>query len=171
MNDVTELFREITPDETENAHKLIAKDCMLITAKDGEGANAMTASWGGLGELWSTPVAFCFIRPQRYTFRLAEKEERMSLAFLDEEYRDALRLCGRVSGKDRDKLSEAGLSVSELDGVPVINEARLLIIGRKLYADFIKEECFIDKAMLKNYEKKDFHKMYVLGIEKILIRK
>lgn len=166
-----ELFKEISIDEADNAHKLIAKDWMLITAKDGDGANAMTASWGCLGELWNTPVAICFIRPQRYTFELAEKEERLSLAFFDGEQREALKLCGRVSGRDRNKLDEAGLTVVEIDGVPVISEAKLLVIGRKLYADFLREDSFLDKTLLGNYEKKDYHKMYVLGIEKVLVRK
>lgn len=163
-------FREISPYELENALKLIGKDWMLITAKDGDSANAMTASWGCMGVLWNKPVAVCFIRPQRYTFGLTEREDRISLAFLGEEYRDALRLCGTRSGKDCDKLSLAGLTVSECDGVPVISEAKLLLICRKLYADDLKESCFIDGELLKNYENGDFHRAYVLEIELALIK-
>ncbi len=164
-------FAEITPYELGNAQKLIGKDWMLITVKDGEGANAMTASWGCMGVLWNKPVAVCFIRPQRYTFGLAEKEERMSLAFFGDTYRDALALCGSKSGKDVDKLALAGLTSSEIDGVPVINEASTVIIGRKLYAQDLEESCFIDKAMLDNYKNNDYHRMYVLEIEKVLVKK
>ena len=168
---INEKYREISFFEMENAGKLIAKDWMLITAPDKKGANAMTASWGGLGELWKKHVAFIFIRPQRYTFELLEREERVSLAFFGEEYREALGFCGKNSGRDMDKLAAAGLTTSDIDGVPIINEARMLVIGKKLYADFIKPDCFIDKSMLCNYEKGDFHKMYVLEIEKVLIKK
>ena len=164
-------YKEIAAEELENAVKLIGKDWMLITARDGEKVNAMTASWGGLGELWHTPVAFCFVRPERHTYGLCEKEDRISLAFFDEEYRSALTFCGRNSGKDMDKLKEAGLTTSEIDGVPVINEAKTLLICRKLYADDIKESCFVDRSMLKYYEKEGFHRVYILAIEKVLKKK
>ena len=164
-------YVEISPYELDNALKLIGKDWMLITVKDGNGANAMTASWGCMGVLWNKPVAVCFIRPQRYTYGLAENEERMSLAFFGEGYREALSLCGSKSGRDCDKLSLAGLTVSDVDGVPVIDQASTVIIGKKLYADDLKEDNFVDKAMLDNYKSKDFHRIYVLEIQKVLIKK
>lgn len=167
MND----YVEISPYELDNALKLIGKDWMLITVKDGEGANAMTASWGCMGVLWNKPVAVCFIRPQRYTYGLAENEERMSLAFFGEGYREALSLCGSKSGRDCDKLSLAGLTVSDVDGVPVIDQASTVVIGKKLYADDLKEDNFIEKAMLDNYKNKDFHRIYVLEIQKVLSKK
>lgn len=167
MND----YVEISPYELDNALKLIGKDWMLITVQDGEGANAMTASWGCMGVLWNKPVAVCFIRPQRYTYGLAENEERMSLAFFGEGYREALSLCGSKSGRDCDKLSLAGLTVSDVYGVPVIDQASTVIIGKKLYADDLKEDNFVDKAMLDNYKNKDFHRIYVLEIQKVLIKK
>ena len=164
-------YVEISPYELDNALKLIGKDWMLITVQDGEGANAMTASWGCMGVLWNKPVAVCFIRPQRYTYGLAENEERMSLAFFGEGYREALSLCGSKSGRDCDKLSLAGLTVSDVDGVPAIDQASTVIIGKKLYADDLKEDNFVDKAMLDNYKSKDFHRIYVLEIQKVLSKK
>ena len=166
-----EQFKEISPYELDNALKLIGKDWMLITVRDGEKVNAMTASWGCLGVLWNRPIAVCFIRPQRHTFGLAEEQDRLSLAFFGQDRRDALSLCGTKSGRDCDKITEAGFTTSDADGVPVINEAQILVIGRKLYADYIKEDCFIDNKMLDFYKEKDFHKAYVLEIEKILVKK
>ena len=163
-------FREITPYETENALKLIGKDWMLITAKDNDKANAMTASWGCLGVLWNKPVAVCFIRPQRYTFELVQKEERISLAFLDDTYKSALNLCGTRSGRECDKLALAGLTVSDVDGVPVINEARLALVCRKLYVDSLNESSFLDSSLKSFYKDGDYHAFYVLEIEKTLIK-
>ena len=168
---ILENYKEISAFDLDNASKMLAKEWMLITAKDGDRANAMTASWGGFGELWNTSVVFGFIRPERYTCELVEKEERLSLAFFDEEYRSALTYCGKNSGRGTDKLAAAGLTTSEIDGVPVINEAKTLIICKKLYVDDIKESCFIDKDMLKYYEEGGFHKFYVLKVEKVLIKK
>lgn len=163
-----ENFREIAACELENAVKLIGKDWMLLTVEDeaNQRANAMTASWGMLGVLWNKNVCTCFVRPQRHTYTLLEKEERFSIAFLGEEYRVALGLCGKKSGRDCHKLAEAGLSETIIDGVPVLSEARLVLICRKLYADDLKEEAFLDSSLLAHYPQKDYHRMYVCEIER-----
>ena len=160
-------WRRIAPEELGNAMKMIGKDWMLIVAKDEKEnkVNGMTASWGVLGIMWNQPVAVCMIRPQRYTYGLAEAEERMSLAFFSEEYRDALRLCGTKSGRDCDKLAEAGLSTEELDGVPVIREAETVLVCRKLYAGDLIKEGFLDPSLLAHYKQEDYHRMYVCKIE------
>lgn len=160
-------WRRIAPEELGNAMKMIGKDWMLIVAKDEKEnkVNGMTASWGFLGIMWNQPVAVCMIRPQRYTYGLAEAEERMSLAFFSEEYRDALRLCGTKSGRDCDKLAEAGLSTEELDGVPVIREAETVLVCRKLYAGDLIKEGFLDPSLLAHYKQEDYHRMYVCKIE------
>ena len=163
-------FKAIAPEELENVFRLIGKDWALITAK-GEGTtNAMTASWGGMGVLWNKPVAFCFIRPQRFTYTLTEQAERFSLCFLPEQYRPALRLCGTQSGRDSDKLAAAGLTSAEKNGVPYIKEARLVLFCRKLYTDMLKKDAFLDPTLLANYKDDDFHRMYVLEIEHAYIK-
>ena len=160
-------FHEISVSALDNAITMIGKEWMLITANDKEHgrANAMTASWGALGVLWHKNVAICFVRPQRYTYGLTEQEERFSLAFMGEGYRDALKLCGTKSGRDGDKLAMAGLSTVDCDGVPVIAEARLVLVCRKLYADNLREDSFIDPSLLGNYAAKDYHRVYVCEIE------
>lgn len=163
---IKDKFKQIDPNELENAIKLIGSDWMLITAKDGEKVNAMTASWGALGVLWNKNVCICFIRPQRHTYLLTEKEERFSFAFLGDGYRDALRLCGTKSGRDCDKLALAGLTSDELDGVPVICESEILLVCKKIYCDDLKESCFLDESLLSNYKLKDYHRFYVCEIEK-----
>lgn len=166
-------YRNLTPEALDGVFKLIGKDWMLITAagKNERGedtVNTMTASWGGLGFLWNRPVAFCFVRPQRYTYALTEQAERFSLTFFEEKYRDALRLCGTKSGRDTDKFAAAGLTPVTVDGVPAVKEARLTLLCRKLYADTLKGEGFFDETLLKNYTAGDYHRVYIVEIEKIL---
>lgn len=165
-------FHKIAATETENAVKLIGKDWMLITARDEKQnkVNAMTASWGAMGVLWNKSVAVCFVRPQRYTYGLVEECERFSLCFFGEEARDALKICGTKSGRDCDKLAMCGLTTEEVDGVSVIREAHLVLICRKLYADDLKEDCFLDRDLLANYAAKDYHRMYVCEIETALLK-
>ena len=165
-------FRRISSVELDNALKLIGDDWMLITVKDEESgrANAMTASWGALGVLWHKDVCICFVRPQRHTHKLLAQENRFSVAFLPEEYRDALKLCGTKSGRDTDKLAESGLHTLECDGVPVVAEAQVVLICKKLYEDELKEDCFLESEVMATYKAKDFHTFYVCEIEEVYER-
>ena len=52
----------------------IGSEWMLFTSGNREKANALTASWGGLGFLWGKNVAFIFIRKSRYTKELSTME-------------------------------------------------------------------------------------------------
>lgn len=164
-------FKEYSPyDIDDNIFKMIGKDWMLITAKSEGKVNTMTASWGGAGILWNLPVAFTFIRPQRYTYEFTEASERMTLSFFGGEMRDSLTLCGRKSGRDMDKIAAAGLTVVDNGDAPYFDEAKVVLVCRKIYADMIKPEAMIDKSHLEHYPINDFHKMYICEIEKVLIR-
>ena len=173
-------FKKVIPNDiVENPFTLIGKDWMLVTsANDGEGMvggkdyNTMTASWGGVGILWNRPVAFVFIRPQRHTFGFSEENDRMTLSFFDEKYRNALTFCGRESGREYDKAKECGLTpvadVNEKGRSVWFEEAKLVLKVKKLYADWLSEESFTDAAPLSSYPSKDFHKMYICEIEEVL---
>lgn len=154
---------------SENPFKLIGSDWMLITAKKGDKTNMMTASWGGVGILWNKPVATIYVRPQRYTKEFIDNEEYFSLCVLPEEYRQILNYCGTKSGRDEDKIAETKLTVDESEKAPIFKESRLVLICKKLYAQDLTEQSFIDKSLVeKNYQAKDFHTMYIAEIEKIL---
>lgn len=156
-------FKKINPEEiNDNVFKLVGKDWMLITAKNGEKFNTMTASWGGLGILWGKQIAFCVIRPQRYTYEFVEKSDTYTLAFFDNQYRKALNICGSKSGRDTDKVAEAGLTPVELSPEAVgFDEARLVIECKKLYFQDLEPENFLDPDINKNYPNKDYHRMYI----------
>ena len=154
---------------SENPFKLIGSDWMLITAKKGEKTNMMTASWGGVGILWNKPVATIYVRPQRYTKEFIDNEEYFSLCVLPEEYRQILNYCGTKSGRDEDKIAETKLTIDESEKAPIFKESRLVLICKKLYAQDMSEDSFIDKSLVeKNYKAKDFHTMCVAEINKIL---
>lgn len=157
-----ELFKE-------NPFNMIGKDWLLFTAEKDGRANTMTASWGGLGIMWNKKVAYIFVRPQRYTREFIDSSDRLSISVLPNSYRKELGYLGRVSGRDEDKLSKVDLTLTHYDGVPGFEESRLTLICRKLYAQELKEECFIEKDIIDQwYPEKDYHIMYVVEIEKIL---
>ncbi len=148
---------------------LIGDEWMLITSGDEKGYNTMTASWGGVGVLWNKNVAFSFIRPQRYTFEFVEKNEYYTLSFYPDNMKQALTLCGRKSGRDCNKVKEAGLSPIFNEKAPYFEGAKLVLICKKLYNQFFTPECFVEKELEINYPNKDYHKMYIGEIVKALI--
>ena len=152
----------------DNPFSLIGDEWMLITAESGGECNTMTASWGGVGVLWNKPVAFAFVRPQRHTYTLLEQAETFSLSFLPETYREALRYCGTHSGRDGDKLTAAGLTLTYQSGTPCIGEARLVLICRKCYAADLQAERFCDDSLLSYYKANDFHRQYIGEILDVL---
>lgn len=150
----------------DNPFTMIGKEWMLVSAEHEGIANTMTASWGGVGILWNKKVAFVFIRPQRYTKEFIEKAATFSLTFYDEKYRDELTYFGRVSGRDEDKIKKAGFHIGHIDNTPYFEEANTVLVCRKLYAQDINPDCFIQNDLIeKNYPHRDFHKMYVVEIE------
>lgn len=164
------MFKEIKPAEMdENVFELIGKKWMLITAGKKESFNTMTASWGGMGVLWNKNVAFCFIRPQRYTYEFVEKNDTFTLSFYSECYRDALNLCGSKSGRDIDKAKATGLIPIFSDGGVFFEQADIVIVCKKIYFQDFDAKNFLDENIEKNYSGKDYHRMYVGEIEKILI--
>lgn len=152
----------------ENTFKLIGSDWMLITAGTKDSFNMMTASWGGLGVLWNWPVSYIFVRPTRYTYEFLEKNSFYSLSFFDERYRKALSICGAKSGRDTDKVREAGLTpvVSE-NGIVHFDEAKLVLECRKLYYQDIDPARFLDSTIERLYNN-DYHRMYIGEITKII---
>ncbi len=167
-------FIEIDPKQiSDNFIKAIGSDWALVTAGDHVEQNTMTVSWGGVGVMWNYPVAIVVIRPQRYTFEFTERCDKLTLSFLPEEFRKALTYCGTHSGRDEDKISNAGLSVTFTEeDTPAIAEARLVLECRKLYTDTIKAENFIEQGIVERwYPESDFHKVYVLQITNAYIKK
>lgn len=156
-------FRTISPEEIrDNPFKLVGSDWMLITAGPPEAYNTMTASWGGLGVLWNKNVCWCVIRPVRYTYEFMEKAGAFTLSFFDEEFRDALNLCGTESGRDIDKAAATGLTpvAGKLAGTTCFEQARLVLECRKIYTQDLNPELFLDRNIESLYPQKDYHRMY-----------
>ena len=163
-------FKTCLPQEiADNPFNLIGQDWGLVTAGNSEKLNTMTVSWGGVGVLWNKPVAFIFIRPQRYTFEFLERGDKFTISFFDEKYRKALAFCGSKSGRDHDKPKETGLEPAFTgDGTPYFEQARLVLVCKKMYAQYLNEESVIDReTVLPNYNG-DYHKMYVGDIVEVL---
>lgn len=164
-----ENFKEIDAKEISgNFIKKIGDEWLLITAGDKSKFNTMTASWGGVGVFCGKNVAYLVIRPQRYTFEFVEKNPTLTLSFFSEDYRKALQICGSKSGRDCDKVKEAGLTaIATESGNMTFAEASLVMECTKMYAQTLNEASFIDKSLVEKWFKAgDYHKLYICQIDK-----
>lgn len=165
-------FREIKPEEiTKSPFELIGKDWMLLSAGNKESFNTMTVSWGGVGVLWNKNVAFTFIRPQRYTLGFVDNEEYFTLSGFGKDFRKELAYCGAKSGRDVDKVKGTGLTPNFDENAPYFDEAKIVLVCKKLYKQDFAPECFIDETLdSANYAAKDYHKMFIGEIVKVLVK-
>ena len=60
--------------------------------------------------------------------------------------------------------------VETCDDQPFIAQAKLVLVCRKLYADDLKENAFIDPDMLKHYAARDYHRFYICEITEVLVK-
>ena len=165
-------FREVPIESIEfNPFANIGKQWMLVTAGDQEKFNTMTASWGGAGVMWGKNAVTVYIRPQRYTKEFIDAKDTFTLSFYKEEYRKALSFLGSVSGRDRDKVKEAGLTPVPAGDSMAFEEADLILVCRKMYHAPMPPENFDDKSNdEKWYPQKDYHVMYIAEITKVLVK-
>lgn len=164
-------------DLPDNVIDLIGKQWMLVTAGNKSSYNTMTAAWGAVGYMWSRPSTFIVIRDSRYTYQFLQREESFTLSFFTEEYRGALRICGTKSGRDADKVSEAGLTPLEIpSGLMSFKEARMIIECKKIFVQEMDyaylTQPYKEKIMEESYNNEPSkHQLFISEITNIWIKK
>ena len=145
-------------------YHLWAKHWMVLTAGDFASGqfNSMAVGWGSFGAMWDRPFAQIVVRPVRYTYEFTERHDTFTLCAFPEEYRKAVALLGSKSGRDGDKISEAGLApiASTQVAAPGFAEAELIIECRKIYIDDFDPTQFLDPQIEGFYPEKDYHRVY-----------
>jgi flavin reductase (DIM6/NTAB) family NADH-FMN oxidoreductase RutF len=180
LKDMTfeELFTGISPEEiTDNVFKLVGKDFTVITAGKEAHFNSMTASWGGVGILFNKPVAWCFLRANRYTLEIIKKEHTYTLSYFPDEYKEQVLFFGSKSGRDTDKMKETTLTpVQTPSGNTTYKEARLVLECELSELTTVSPDDFYSQEA-KDFiqggfdEAKEFHKLVFGDITQVWIRK
>ncbi|MCD8204370.1 MAG: flavin reductase family protein [Coprobacillus sp.] len=169
-------FKEIKVDDFNfEGYDLFGKRWPLLGGGSPAKYNAMTISWGHYGSLWGhmggEKTVVVYVRPTRYTREIIEENDIFTLSLLPSDKREALMYMGSHSGRDEDKIKNAGLTPCFEDNTMFIEEAEVVLICKKLYKDQIKEENFIDKSVIEeHYPKKDFHTVYIAEIVKAYVK-
>lgn len=108
---------------------------VLLTTK-AEKVNSMVIGWGSIGINWGKPVFTAYIREGRFTRRQLSENMEFSVNIpVGDCDPHILRICGGKSGRDTDKINEAGLTLvdSENFSVPAIKEFPLTLECRVIY--------------------------------------
>ena len=110
------------------------------------------------------------MRPERYTYQFIEDHSHFSLCFFDQKYHDKLQYCGKVSGRDVNKIEKCNFNTCfTAMGVPYFEEAKLTFICKKIYAQDLDKKLLLDEKLQKSvYGSGGVHRMYVGEIVDIL---
>ena len=82
-----------------------------------------------------------------------------------------MSFCGSHSGRDCDKAKETGITPLFIDGTTAFEEADMIFVCRKLYAQDLSEEFVKDGKIIKFYESDPFHKSFTGEIIGAYIKK
>ena len=94
-----------------------------------------------------------------------------TLCVMDKSFKKQMAYLGSVSGRDEDKIGKAGLTPVYADNTVYFEEAKLVLVCKKLYQSELQESGFLYQDTIDaNYPQRDFHTMYVGKIEKVLVR-
>ena len=133
----------------------------LLSAGSKENHNSMTISWGGLGTLWSKPVATVYVKPIRHTYQFMEKNEYFTISFYPEKYKLALNVMGSISGRNNDKDTISGLTVKEVGKAVTYEEAEITLLCKKIYFQDMVRDTMPNDVIEQYYTKEEPHRMYV----------
>ena len=151
-----------------DAFHIFDKQWALVTAGTLNHYNTMTISWGGLGTLWSRPVATVYVKPIRYTYQFLEKNEYFTVSFFPEAYKKDLGILGSKSGRDGDKISLTSLTPQPVEHGVTFSQASATLICKKIYWQDLDLEQIPQDAVDAYYQTEAPHRMYIGEVIDIL---
>lgn len=144
------------------------KQWALVTAGNIDHYNTMTISWGGLGTLWSRPVATVYVKPCRYTYQFLESNEYFTVTFFPEEYKKDLGILGSKSGRDGNKVALTSLTPISTGKSVGFKEAELTFVCRKIYWNDLDLNQIPGDVKAHYYETEAPHRMYIGEVIEII---
>ena len=157
------LFSKISFDQLPgNLNAYIRDEWFLLTGGTPESYNSMTAGWGGTGILWGKQVAFVFVHTDRFTYKFMEQSDMFTMSFMDRDARPALaNIFGRKSGRDTDKVTEAGVTpIATPEGGVTYQQARLVIVCKRIAKVPLTQDLITGDIGFK-YGENSYHCQYV----------
>ena len=145
-------IRKVDPTEyAQTIIRAIPKGILLTTKADK--VNSMVIGWGTYGVEWGRPMFVVYVREGRFTRQQLDAHPEFTVNIpLESGDAKILRTCGSQSGRDVDKVKEAGLTLVESDAVdvPGIREFPLTLECKVVFRQR-QELDLIDKKFMGAY--------------------
>ncbi|MQN02031.1 MAG: flavin reductase family protein [Lachnospiraceae bacterium] len=144
--------------------KAIPEGVLLNTKADK--FDTMIIGWGALGTNWGVPCFTAYVRKSRFTREQLDKNPEFTVSVpLNGSIKKIFDVCGSKSGRDIDKVKEAGLTLEEpeTNGVPGIKEYPLTLECRLRYRQEQELSLYDDEAKDSFYKtsENDTHITYI----------
>jgi len=143
--------------------KALTSHGLLLAAYDKAGkANAMTIGWCTLGVVWSRPMCIVLVRPSRYTYQCIEHSGCFTVNVPPASLAKACEICGTKSGRDYDKLADAGLEIEQARTVkaPVIAQCPLVYECTVVHHNDVIPAELTEEIAQEYYPRGDYHRVY-----------
>lgn len=150
-------------DHFEAVMKVMRSRGLLLGAYDASGrANAMAIGWGSLGSIWSMPMWIVMVRPSRHTHQCIEHSNCFSVNVPGARLESAVNLCGTKSGRDGDKLAEAGLTAEKGGAAlaPTIAECPIVYECQVMHRNDVLPDALVRELQEGPYADGDYHRVY-----------
>lgn len=167
MNSV---LKEVKFEEVQNKIIEQLKKGIFLTVEANGIVNTMTIAWGNSGRMWDRDSFTVAVRHSRYTFELMEGAAYFTISIPKlGTMKNELLLCGTVSGRDKNKFEEDGLTAKYLEDfpVPVIEECDLHILCKIAYKQSMDPSLLVADYVKGKYKSNDYHTLYygeVIGV-------
>jgi flavin reductase (DIM6/NTAB) family NADH-FMN oxidoreductase RutF len=136
---------------------------LLLTSRSPQGrANSMIIGWGLIGSVWGRPIWTVLVRPSRFTYELIEQTGDFTVSVPGPDMEQACKLCGSTSGRDRDKLGQAGLRAVPARKVqsPIIDGCIIQYECRVLHKNDLDPGSLFQQIKTGSYPNGDFHRTF-----------
>ena len=121
-------------DNAEHIMKALRRGILLNT--NGDKFNSMVISWGHFGIIWGKPTFAVYVRENRYTKAQLDKTGEFTISIpMDKPDPRINKICGLQSGRNIDKVKEAGLTLidSQTNHTPAVAEYPMTLECKVLY--------------------------------------
>ena len=145
----------------ENILKAVKDNWLLVTAGNEENCSAVTGSGYSMGAMPGQDVSTVFVRHPKDELQLLESEEFYSVSFFNSSKPSFSSVIGT------DAIAEAGLELAMHNNVPYFEDAEVVFICKKLYADNLTPDKFTD-ADDDTETGEDLPRMYMGSIVAVL---
>ena len=126
-------------DYAADIYKALPRGILLLSEAE-DCVNAMTIGWATFGVEWGVPIFAVYVREGRFTRELLDRTGEFTVCAPygegdSKKIAKALAICGSKSGRDVDKIAQAGLTVVDADIVrpPALKEFPLTVECRVVY--------------------------------------